>query len=555
MKNVNVLTTPDPVNARINENVQQTFENIKEGTDSKTGQEAAFNIYPSPLWMSTKEFKKVVNTRVAFAAFHAAFTNKPLVQEEEKDKVRVFRKNKKDIVITNKKHLSKRLLHLKEPSPWVVVQDHVLLSPEQISEIFEGVIEITLEEAKEDNEKYFTSQKAFSRGGKITLYHLVWSVMSLSDTTNNKEIGKFCTRVHMPLFSQTALYYARQKIHPRLFVVIMERFYKEIRKYLPRRGYNRLAIDGCQFNYPFNPKEPEAGIKTKGGYYAHIHATCLQDTLTGLFVAVRLSQGTKTGEADALIDILESGILSKTDVVISDRLYCIYKVLAAFKESGVQFLIRSKDIESSTGIFKNKALPKKATFDTYVTYHLSYRQIKKLMYDPDYKFLDKKKFPYYKKGEDVYEIRVRVIRYEHNGEYYTLVTSIPKTKLSTKEVIKLYSERWQIEIGFKHLKKSCKLEYFHSKSIWLNSQELLARLALYNVAKAMTLYVPKVKKGKNYYKVAFSTVFPTIVNFLFNIVEEEFLLDQMNRTMAIEKNNRHYPRVKKIKMIPSYNNR
>lgn len=50
--------------------------------------------------------------------------------------------------------------------------------------------------------------------------------------------------------------------------------------------------------------------------------------------------------------------------------------------------------------------------------------------------------------------RVREVSYEQQGKMKTVLTSLPATVYSTRDVAELYQERWEIELGFRDLKSS-----------------------------------------------------------------------------------------------------
>jgi hypothetical protein len=77
----------------------------------------------------------------------------------------------------------------------------------------------------------------------------------------------------------------------------------------------------------------------------------------------------------------------------------------------------------------------------------------------------------------------REVSYEVQGKLKTVMTSLPAATYSTKAVVKLYQERWEIELGFRDIKSSMQQNAMtlRSRKIDLVYQEVWGLLLAYNV--------------------------------------------------------------------------
>ena len=79
----------------------------------------------------------------------------------------------------------------------------------------------------------------------------------------------------------------------------------------------------------------------------------------------------------------------------------------------------------------------------------------------------------------------RAVSYEVGGKQKTVLTSLPASHYSAKEVARLYHERWEIELGFRDIKSSMQHNEItlRSKKVELVYQELWGVLLAYNLVR------------------------------------------------------------------------
>ncbi|WP_423250184.1 transposase [Paenibacillus thiaminolyticus] len=97
-----------------------------------------------------------------------------------------------------------------------------------------------------------------------------------------------------------------------------------------------------------------------------------------------------------------------------------------------------------------------------------------------------------------YPISFRVVRFVlPSGAFETVITNLTATDFPPGEIMSMYNMRWGIETSFRALKYTVGLTNFHAKKRESITQEIFARMILYNFAEMMTSHVviPKWRNG------------------------------------------------------------
>lgn len=109
-------------------------------------------------------------------------------------------------------------------------------------------------------------------------------------------------------------------------------------------------------------------------------------------------------------------------------------------------------------------------------------------------------------SSEFYPISFRIVRFkisEHSTE--TLITNLDADFFSVDELKHLYHLRWGIETSFRQLKYTIGLSLFQSKKVEYITQEIFARLTMYNFCELITSHVVIQKKpGKHVYQTNFT---------------------------------------------------
>jgi hypothetical protein len=89
-----------------------------------------------------------------------------------------------------------------------------------------------------------------------------------------------------------------------------------------------------------------------------------------------------------------------------------------------------------------------------------------------------------------YPISFRVVRFVlPSGAYETVITNLSAAEFPPDELKSIYNMRWGIETSFRALKYTVGLTSFHAKRQESITQEIFARMIMYNFAEMITSHV------------------------------------------------------------------
>ena len=252
------------------------------------------------------------------------------------------------------------------------------------------------------------------------------------------------------------------------------------------KGYRLIACDGSDINIAHNPNDKETYFTNgKARGFNQLHLNAMYDLTNKIYTDVVIQPGRMKNEHKAFCDMVDryDGIL-KT-VFIVDRGYESYNNLAHVQEKGSFYLFRCKDLNSS-GILsglKHK-LPTIQQFDCNISIILTRKCTKEVVNHPEiYKSFHKKDCLDYIDLEEnpYYKMEFRVLRFPiSENSYECIITNLPSYEFNTEEIKNLYAMRWGIETSFRELKYAVGLTSFHSKKRAYITQEIWAKLILYN---------------------------------------------------------------------------
>lgn len=250
-------------------------------------------------------------------------------------------------------------------------------------------------------------------------------------------------------------------------------------------GYQLLACDGSNLSIASNPKDPETAWKHNqfGGIANHLHFNAFYDVLNRVYTDAFVQTASEYHEHRACIQMLERSIKEKV-ILIADRGYENYNIIAHAINKGWIFVIRIKDIRSNV-IASGLNLPSNNSFDTDIAITLTRKQA-------GYKFMPTiRTFDYLPIGSsDDYPLSFRIVRFKISEDSYELViTNLDRFKFPPNKLKEIYQLRWGIETSFRELKYAIGLRRFHSKKVDYIKQEIFARLTLYNYCELITSFV------------------------------------------------------------------
>ena len=104
----------------------------------------------------------------------------------------------------------------------------------------------------------------------------------------------------------------------------------------------------------------------------------------------------------------------------------------------------------------------------------------------------------------VRELQCHIETKGHRTRIVTIVTTLlDDKKYSKQEIIKLYRKRWEIEINFKHLKTTLKMEHLKCKNVDGVTKELLIYVLVYNMVRATMVIAARRQKIADANRISF----------------------------------------------------
>lgn len=342
-------------------------------------------------------------------------------------------------------------------------------------------------------------QVNFTRNRKISFRSLIGITMNSGGGTMSKELlDYFDFNVNTPTVS--AYTQQRSKVLPEAFEYLFQSFTQEnISHNNTFKGYKLIACDGSNLTIATNPSDAETAYKSNqyGTITNHLHLNAFFDVLNKIYLDAVLQTASEYQEYRACIKMMERSPLVKA-ILIADRGYENYNVMAHAINKGWKFVIRIKDI-GSNGIASGLKLPKSDTFDTDISLTFT-RQQAKAKKEAGYKFMPTcQTFDYLPvKSKDTYALSFRIVRFPISDDSYeVLLTNLNRHDFSIENLKEIYNLRWGIETSFRELKYAIGLTSFHARKVDYIKQEVFARLLLYNYCELITTHVIVQMKNKD----------------------------------------------------------
>ena len=352
----------------------------------------------------------------------------------------------------------------------------------------------------------FSDGKDFSRKSVLTAETVIRLLISA-------EGGSLAKILHDAGIQATAsaLSQRRAQIPPEVFRTVFTNFNSTCADNNFFQGYRLLAVDGTAVNLPRNPKAPSFvqndGIP-KG--VNQLHVTPLYNILSRTFDDLVIQPEPKKDEIGALVDMLERNTFTQKTLIIADRGFESYNLIAhCLEKENADFLIR---VRQNYSAMREVAKLPMMELDCTIRPTITTTQTKEDKKN-GYVFLQVPKKS--KVGSKTrrgrwdfpspYPMKLRICRFLlDNGEFETVATSLPRS-FSLDDIRELYHLRWGIETSFRDLKYTLGLVNLHGKSDAFAEQEIYASLTAFNFASRVCneVVVRQPKNGVYAYKVNF----------------------------------------------------
>ena len=357
----------------------------------------------------------------------------------------------------------------------------------------------------------------FTRKRKLSFEKMVSFLLAMEGGSLTTELLKYfgCS---VDVATSSAFVQQRGKIDSSAFSALFDLFVQKTDKEKYYKGLRLIAADGSDIHIPTNPNDPESYFPPKENQCAFnlLHLDAMYDLLQHSYTDAILVGQRKANERNSLCDMVDRSSL-KNVLIIADRGYEAFNLMAHIQEKDWFFLIRIQDVLTSKGIAAGLDLPNMEEFDVSVDLSLTTKQtneVKTLAKNRNkYRILTAgTNFDYLpatnRKYDPTtfYQLPFRIVRFKiTDGIFETVVTNLDPRQFPSDELKKLYNMRWGIETSFRELKYTVGLLHFHAKKVEYIYQEVFARLIMYNFTELVTSPVIIQKADCKYaYKANFS---------------------------------------------------
>ena len=345
--------------------------------------------------------------------------------------------------------------------------------------------------------------KDFTRDRKLPFEKLLTLLVKMGGHSLRDEMLDCLDFKESPA-SVSALVQQRSKLLPQALEYLFHAFTNRCHKPKLYKGYRLLAVDGSDLQFTANPNDPLSYFPGVNGQkpYSFLHLNALYDLNSNLYLDAVVQKRRAANENAALVSMVDRSEIQEPVILTADRGYESYNTLEHISHKGWNYLIRLRE---SKGIISSLPLPE-GDFDMPVQLYLTRKQNKILkelqkQHPGKYRFLPTNvNFDYLPWGTDgFYPISFRIVRFKISDELTeTLITNLDRATFPADDLKYLYRLRWGIETSFRQLKYTIGLSLFQSKKVEYITQEIFARLTIYNFCELITSHVVIQKKRRKY---------------------------------------------------------
>ena len=401
----------------------------------------------------------------------------------------------------------------------------------------------------------------FTRNGKLPLEKLITFILSLKGGPLASELmdhfGCSADIASVPAFVKR-----RGRLLPEAFSFLFHLFVERTQLSTLFHGFRLLAVDGSDLHIPTDPDDTDSFFPGKDDSkpYNLLHLDALYDLMSHTYLDASVSPKRLSDECRALCDMVDRADLSHPAIILADRGYESYNVLAHILQKGWKFLIRVKN--GVGGIVSGLPIPNSEEFDIQVNLSLTRKQtnqakalalaspfFKILSSDTVFDFLPIKN----RKSVPVppFQLHFRVVRFKLSDN--SVETVITNLDFSPDQLKQLYAMRWGIETSFRELKYTVGLLHFHAKKAEHIYQEIFARLIMYNFSELITSSVIIRKADNKYaYKANFTAAVHVCRQFFLRNVSPSDVEAVICRNVTPVRPGRNSPRNLSVKRADSF---
>ncbi len=240
------------------------------------------------------------------------------------------------------------------------------------------------------------------------------------------------------------------------------------------KGLHAKLVDGFTFTMPDTPENQEAlpqlNSQSPGVGFPIARACTIVSLATGCVcdLAIGPYEGKQTGENALLRTMLET--FDENDVVVFDRYYCSYMMLALLIGNGIDVCTRLH--QNRTGDFRRGR--RLGPDDYLVTW---YRPTRPAWMTPE-------QYEQIPETLQLRQLRLDVTEPGRRSETITVVTTLTDPEKYPKEdIAELYGCRWNVELDIRNIKQTLNLDHLRCKSPQTVGRELWVTFLAYNLIR------------------------------------------------------------------------
>ncbi|MDD3169294.1 MAG: IS4 family transposase [Eubacteriales bacterium] len=386
--------------------------------------------------------------------------------------------------------------------------------------------------------------KDFTRSRKLDFSTVMRGILSMGGGSLSREMIRQ-TRFDMSHATVSAFVQQRDKLLPYAFKYLLSNFNKSVRI---RRfhGYRVMAVDGSDLQITTDPSKTDSYAHNQYGGYNYIHVNAVFDICTGIYVDSLVQPANHSNEIAALTQMLAQPNSEEASIIVMDRNYESYNLLAYLNSIKQPFVLRIKDMESRGGIACGLKLNLAGEFDVQISRILTRKQNKVIRANPHiYHHLPSKvRFDFMDDETENCSISFRLTRFRiKENEYETIISNLSPDEFESEDIKRIYHMRWAIETSFRDLKYALGIVRLHSKRDECIEMEILAKMIMYNFSSMITCQV-KVDRSaaKHEYKANFALAIHICMEFFRgNALSSKVEAVISSTTLPVRKG-RSYPR-------------
>ncbi|WP_297951980.1 IS4 family transposase [uncultured Lactobacillus sp.] len=368
---------------------------------------------------------------------------------------------------------------------------------------------------------YTNSTKAFSRCRKLNVADLIKLILNMGAGSLNTELFKAFPDINTRM-TASAFEQQKAKLKPECFREIMIKLNQaKVNLTLLDKHYQVVAIDGSDFNQPFNPKSENIFKGKDGCIYCQIHVNALYDILNKLYLDIVFQPRIKMDEREAALKMLKELNKQGQDfLVLMDRGYGSFNLIENCNRlNHCQYIIRAKAKKASGGVIKEIAAMPNQECDIdlscrvtssnyyYITHKDSEQFLHLIMHKKRHYKAVRSKNTADQRWDfaDFCNVKFRVCKFKINSsgsadEWEVLITNLNRNQFLLQRMKEIYHLRWGIENSFRELKYDLSGVQFHSKKDQFVYLELYAHFAMYNAVSLSlsTCSKPNTKRKYSY---------------------------------------------------------